>query len=152
MVPGDRDVRTLLLRSLHSDLLKDDPEHPRVVHLWEKHAVQSRDVLRGEECVEHRVGEVVEVAGRSSNIPRSHSENHLDSELGALGWRSEGGLRIGGRHGVAYGLPPAAGLGLRWVAAHLNPPRIRPILAMLNRHLHSPGQIRFEGAMIAGIA
>src|SRR5215207_8484269 len=106
-VPTDRDVRTLVLRSLHSDLLKDEPEHPRVVHPREKHAVQSRDVLRGEECVEHRLGEVVEVAGRSSKILGSHSEDHLDGELGALGRRSKWGLRIGGRHGVANGLPPS---------------------------------------------
>src|SRR6266566_280610 len=31
-VPSDREVRTLLLRSLHFDLLKEEPEHPRVVH------------------------------------------------------------------------------------------------------------------------
>jgi hypothetical protein len=65
-VPSDRDVRTLLLRSLHFDLLKAEPEHPRVVHR-KKHAGKSRrDVLRGEECVEDRLCEVVEVEGRSS--------------------------------------------------------------------------------------
>jgi hypothetical protein len=42
----------LLLRSLHFDLLKEEPEHPRVVHLGEKHIGESRDVLRGEERVE----------------------------------------------------------------------------------------------------
>jgi hypothetical protein len=57
-VPSDREVRTLLLRSLHFDLLKEEPEHPRVVHPGEKHAGESRDVLRGEECVEDRLGEV----------------------------------------------------------------------------------------------
>jgi hypothetical protein len=64
-VRSDRDVGTLVLQSLHSDLLKDEPEHPRVVHLREKHAGESRlrDVLRGEECVEDRLGEVVEVEG-----------------------------------------------------------------------------------------
>jgi hypothetical protein len=67
-VPSDRDVRTLLVRRLHFDLLKEEPEHPRVVHPGEKHAGESRDVLRGEECVEDRLGEVVEVEGRSSQI------------------------------------------------------------------------------------
>src|SRR3954471_17654710 len=137
-VPSYRDVRTLLLRSLHFDLLKEEPEHPRVVHLGEKHAGESRDVLRGEEGVEDRLGEVVEVEGRSSQILRSHSEDHLDGELGPPGRRREWGLRVGGRYGVAYGLPPAGGLAARWMCAHLNPPRVRPIIAMLlNRHPHS---------------
>jgi hypothetical protein len=30
-VPSDRDVRTLLVRSLHFDLLNEETEHPRVV-------------------------------------------------------------------------------------------------------------------------
>jgi hypothetical protein len=72
-VPSDRDVRTLLLRRLHFDLLKEKTEHPRVVHLGEKHPGESRDVLRGEECVDDRLGEVVEVAGglaRSAGVIR----------------------------------------------------------------------------------
>jgi hypothetical protein len=67
-VRSDRDVGTLVLRSLHSDLLKDEPEHPRVVHR-EKHAGDPRrDVLRGEERVEDRLDEVVEIeAGLSKS-------------------------------------------------------------------------------------
>src|SRR6266508_2366827 len=148
-VPSDCDVRTLLLRSLHFDLLKEEPEHPRVVHPGEKHAGESRDVLRGEECVEDRLGEVVEVEGRSSQILWSHSEDHLDGELGSQGRRSEWGLRIGGRHGVAYGLPPADGLAARWVSTHLNPPRVRVIIATLvNRHPSLPGESASKVAMI----
>ena len=100
----------------------------------------SRDVLRGEECVEDRLGEVVEVEGRSSQILWGHSEDHLDGEPGSQGRRSERGLRIGGRHGVAYGLPPADGLAARWVSTHLNPPRVRVIIATLvNRYPSLPG-------------
>src|SRR5215210_8132581 len=84
-VPSDRDVRTLLLRSLHFDLLKEEPEHPRVVHPWEKRAVESRDVLRGEECVDDRLGEVVEVAGRPSQILWGHAEDDLDGEPASQG-------------------------------------------------------------------
>src|SRR5207237_5904534 len=109
-----------------------EPEHPRVVHLGEKHAGESwRDVLRGEECVDDRLGEVVKVAGRSSQILWSHSENHLDGEPRSQGRRSERGLRIGVRRGVAYGRPPTDGLDARWVSTHLNPPRVRVIIATL---------------------
>ncbi len=111
--------------------------------------VSPRDVLRGEECVEDRLGEVVEVEGRSSQILWSHSEDHLDGELGSQGRRSEWGLRIGGRHGVAYGLPPADGLAARWVSTHLNPPRVRVIIATLvNRHFSLPGESASELAVI----
>jgi hypothetical protein len=55
----------------------------------------------------------------------------------------------GVRHGVAYGLPPADGLAARWVSTHLNPPRVRVIIATLvNRHPSLPGESASKVAMI----
>jgi hypothetical protein len=65
------------------------------------------------------------------------------------GGESEWGLRIGVRHGVAYGLPPADGLAARWVSTHPNPPQVRVIIATLvNRHPSLPSESASKVAMI----
>ena len=87
--------------------------------------------------------------GRSRKILESHSKDHLDGELGALGRRSEWRLRIRVPHGLAYRLPPCDGPDPRWVATHLNPPRVRPIIALLV-NCHPPGRSApSKGAIIA---
>ena len=50
-VPGDGDIRSLLVRRFYLNLLQMQPEHPRVVDSGKKHAGEPRDVLRGEKRV-----------------------------------------------------------------------------------------------------